>query len=563
VFQSGANIRIDAQLEDLASGKVLVAETVRGTDVFAIVDQLALQIRSGVGLADAPGIRRIADVSTQSVEAYRLYAQGVDAYDHLRMQDARRLLSEAVRLDPSFASANLHLGLLTYYDGREADRQRYFAEAAKRGDRLSERQRLLLQGHLAYDAGNDAESARILDEIVARYPEFEDAYPSVLGLYAPLKVLHDSDKQLAILARGVQALPRSGMVRNMYGYALLDAGQFTRALEQFQEYARLLPHEPNPHDSLGEAHLAMLMPEKAMEHYARALAIDASFESDIGRAIALAMLGRFEVWNADRAGAYSTSAFIASRAGRYRNAAEILRTAMKRAQVNAHAIGQASGHLMSSMLALELKQFVRAQDEAAAARKVVAQLPRLRSRTSMVMADLLSGIAYARAGNVKAAHVDLQSLQARLDSNVPMERELIAALQGEIALASGDLDKAAAAFSASEPPARRWTQIFSEYPPPLGNNPPFMDGAARVAKARDDLNGAIAIYRGLLSMDPKKKWAAVVEPRYSLEIARLLEKVGDKSAASAEYERFLTLWKNADADLPELAEARRAVARFR
>lgn len=256
------------------------------------------------------------------------------------------------------------------------------------------------------------------------------------------------------------------------------------------------------------------------------------------------------------------SAFIASRAGRYRDAAEILRTAMKRAQANAHAIGQASCHLMSSMLALERKQFVRARDEAAVAREVVARLPGLRSRASMTMADLLSGIAYARAGNVKAAHVDLQSLQARLDSNVPMERELIAALEGEIALATGDLDKAATAFSASEPPARRWTQIFSEYPPALGNNPPFMDGAARVAKARGDLNGAIAIYRGLLSMDSKKKWAAVVEPRYSLEIARLLEKVGDKSAA-IEYERFLTLWKNADADLPELAEARRAVARFR
>jgi hypothetical protein len=55
----------------------------------------------------------------------------------------------------------------------------------------------------------------------------------------------------------------------------------------------------------------------------------------------------------------------------------------------------------------------------------------------------------------------------------------------------------------------------------------------------------------------------MLEPRYILEIARLLEKTGDKNAAVMEYGRFLDLWKHADPDLPELAEARRAVARLR
>jgi hypothetical protein len=42
-----------------------------------------------------------------------------------------------------------------------------------------------------------------------------------------------------------------------------------------------------------------------------------------------------------------------------------------------------------------------------------------------------------------------------------------------------------------------------------------------------------------------------------LQIARLLEKKGDPKAALAEYQRFLTFWAHADADLAELAEARR------
>jgi hypothetical protein len=35
---------------------------------------------------------------------------------------------------------------------------------------------------------------------------------------------------------------------------------------------------------------------------------------------------------------------------------------------------------------------------------------------------------------------------------------------------------------------------------------------------------------------------------------------GDAAGARIEYGRFLTLWANADSDLPELIEARRAVA---
>jgi len=53
-----------------------------------------------------------------------------------------------------------------------------------------------------------------------------------------------------------------------------------------------------------------------------------------------------------------------------------------------------------------------------------------------------------------------------------------------------------------------------------------------------------------------------MEPLYVLQIARLLEKKGDGKAALGEYQRFLRLWKNADADLPELAEARRAVEKL-
>jgi tetratricopeptide (TPR) repeat protein len=96
----------------------------------------------------------------------------------------------------------------------------------------------------------------------------------------------------------------------------------------------------------------------------------------------------------------------------------------------------------------------------------------------------------------------------------------------------------------------------------LANDLVFRDGLARVARARGDLRGAIEIYRRLLLQGPDQNWVALFEPRYVLARARLLEKAGDAETARAEYERFLQFWKQADADLPDPGEARRALSRL-
>jgi hypothetical protein len=57
----------------------------------------------------------------------------------------------------------------------------------------------------------------------------------------------------------------------------------------------------------------------------------------------------------------------------------------------------------------------------------------------------------------------------------------------------------------------------------------------------------------------RSRWVAAFEPRYVLEIARLLTRTGQTDAARKEYRRFLGFWKNADPGLPEIAEARRGM----
>jgi tetratricopeptide (TPR) repeat protein len=262
----------------------------------------------------------VADVSSPSLDAYRLFAQGMEAYQHVRIEDATRLLEEAVRVDPEFSSAYLYLGFLDYYSNRHADRQRRFVKASEHMDRLSERQRLLLRAEIARDAGNGAEAERLLDQLFAEFPDWHDGYAIALELYAPITgLVYNPEKRLAILRRSVEAQPASALSRNAYGYALMEEGRFKDAIEQLDTYARMSPHEPNPYDSLGEAYLASGMPQQGVDYFSRALTIDPDFyQSRTARAVGLAMLGRLDEAIAEDTPDFTLEAFLLMRAGRVR-----------------------------------------------------------------------------------------------------------------------------------------------------------------------------------------------------------------------------------------------------
>ncbi len=136
-------------------------------------------------------------------------------------------------------------------------------------------------------------------------------------------------------------------------------------------------------------------------------------------------------------------------------------------------------------------------------------------------------------------------------------------LEGEIALAAGDQAVAEAAFSAGEPELKMWFGSVNPWRSVFANQLPFRDWRARAKQARGDTAGAIEAYRKLLTPDISSKWTTVLEPRYVLELARLLAETGDTEAAKKEYQRFLALWKDADPDIPILREAKAEYAKLR
>ena len=122
-------------------------------------------------------------MSSTSLEAYRLYSEGVKAASNLRMADAEKLFKAAIAIDPSFAEAYLHLAHVSGHLGRKTEREEYFKLALDNADRLSERHRLMLDIEVARERGQADQGKRMLDELLAKYPDTEEAYTLALQLY--------------------------------------------------------------------------------------------------------------------------------------------------------------------------------------------------------------------------------------------------------------------------------------------------------------------------------------------------------------------------------------------
>ena len=130
------------------------------------------------------------------------------------------------------------------------DSGRWLRMAAQRLDGMPERDAVLVRAGLARDAGRIDEADQLLEGLVARYPDTEQAWYSLSTSWWV-----DPARCMALLGRAVAALPSSPQMRNLYGYTQMNAGRVEDAIRTFETYVKLRPTEPNALDSLAEGQL--------------------------------------------------------------------------------------------------------------------------------------------------------------------------------------------------------------------------------------------------------------------------------------------------------------------
>jgi eukaryotic-like serine/threonine-protein kinase len=175
----GDSLVVTARVYDIATGRPVDdarASAPLGTDPRVMFDQLSRQL---LDLADAPTlVIDHARKTSTSLEAYRAYLAGVRALNSFDLDSADAALGRAIAADSTFALAYYKRALLHGWQKTLGDTSdiHFSRLAARHAGRLPERERMLVDAHLALSEGIQASmmgereaATRFLRDAQAKY----------------------------------------------------------------------------------------------------------------------------------------------------------------------------------------------------------------------------------------------------------------------------------------------------------------------------------------------------------------------------------------------------------
>jgi tetratricopeptide (TPR) repeat protein len=271
----GDEVRVDVQLIDLEDGTITAAEQARGSDVFALVDDVSARLSGQMlGPAFTPTeLTPVTQLATGNIEAYKEYQEGLLAERRFLFEQAEGRYRRAVELDPEFAIAWLRLGMLGNVTGQEA--LLAFQNADNYKDGASERDRYMIEAMFAANFQRDVPAAdSLLRELIEKFPEEKEARYQ-LGVFYDAT---DRDEEGRVIIReAVRLDPYYAPGINHLAYMAGRAGDSAEADSLSLRYLEIEPGQANPHDSRGEILEMIGRTEDARAEFQAALEIEPGF----------------------------------------------------------------------------------------------------------------------------------------------------------------------------------------------------------------------------------------------------------------------------------------------
>uniref|UniRef100_Q01ZY1 non-specific serine/threonine protein kinase n=1 Tax=Solibacter usitatus (strain Ellin6076) TaxID=234267 RepID=Q01ZY1_SOLUE len=525
----GSQFVLGLRARNCGTGDVLDEEQAQAgkkEDVLNALSQIASKFRTRVGESlstvkehDTP----LPEATTSSLDALKAYSSARKVHLSLGGAPAMPLYRRAIEIDPGFAMAYANLGH-AYGEIGESDLS---AESTRRAyqlrDRASDAEKFYIS--VSYDfrvTGNLENGLKTAELWAQTYPR--DVNPFVF-LSSILGITGKNEKSVEAAAKAIELDPEFGFAYGMLTVNYLAFGRLEEAETTMRRAAdRKL-------DDIG-------FPFVRFD-----IAFLRGVKAGIDREVALARgVPGLEDLMADK------EAFLMAYYG-------YLQQARKQTQHASDLAQQASQKESSALYQVGAAVRESFYGNAAAARKnAEAALELSRDREVVYGAAL----ALARSGDEPASQLLAKDLEKRFGEDTSVRFSYLPVLRAVYAMNHGEPDKAIAVLqiaSAQELSLPR-TAIHAFFG---ALYPIYVRGEAYL-KAHQSVQAAaefqkIVDHRFLVLSD-------CIGALAHLELGRAYAMSGDLAKAKAAYNDFLTLWKDADAEIPVLIQAKAEFAKL-
>ena len=502
-------------------------------NILDALDEAASRLRRELG-ESLPSVEKfdvpLARATTPSFEALKAYSQGLKVFSEKGPSASLPYFQRVLDLDPNFAAGYRALGL-DYSGLGEVDRAReYFSKAFQLRDHVSEWEKLAITADYYLNVTGE------LNKATETYEQWIESYPRDDGPYSTLGIVYalqgQYEKASEITSRALRLAPSFGSYGNLAIYAL--------ALQRFDEGRRII-------------------------HDAQAGKID-GFEFR-GALYALAFLAADSAAMAEQQNWFagkpeeSVGLSLASDTEAYRGRLGEARKLTARAVESAiRANSKESGAIWLANAALRQAAF----GNAAEARKAAAKALKLAPASQGT--EVEAALAFAMADDAPRAESLAQDLLRRFPLDTQMRSLWLPAVQTELALGRKDLTHILNAPK-SVSPIEYGNMPFAANPSCL--YPTYIRAEAYLEAGQGSLAAAefqkILDHRGIVW----NCWTGALAHLGVARANRLQAKSSNGADAAARaraltaYKDFLTLWKDADPDVPVYVAARAEYASLR
>jgi len=579
--RAGNMFATDLKVLEVSSKHLLRTANSKGEGIDSIlrtqIDELSMHIAHGVGLSDSKIDRsnmRIADVTTNSMEAYNYFLRGREQYEKVYYEDARRYLEKAIEIDPSFASAYYYLARSCFLLNDLKASKEAFEKAKAFSGRVTEKERLYIEGNYASDIQQDPEEYyRVLRQLEKKYPK-EKRVQVCLGMYYATKGLFH--RAIEPFTKVLELDPNHGSSLNALGYIHVTMNDYAKAMEYFKQYAAVAPDDANPFDSMGDLNFRLGQLDEARAQYRKAISAKPDFVSSLKIAYihalyedyadAIDWIDRY-ITDSSSAGmtaiGYWCKAFHTYLLGDLDETLHILDTAEGLVEPMQWRFGKALINWIRAHVYYDMKEFDLSRNHL---KNCYAYLPDTPYNT--VECNLSLGMIELNQKKIDSARTLLAAIEPSLP-DIDAEHKDHALLchdllHAEILLAQ---DSPYKAITVLEKMPQLKVDVWMRMPAidRTSANLNILFNTSVLARAHYK-NGAtdkaILEYERLIAPDPATRGRCLIRPIWHYELAKLYEEKGLQIQAAQQYKKFLEIWQNVDADRDEKTDAQKRLARL-
>jgi tetratricopeptide (TPR) repeat protein/predicted Ser/Thr protein kinase len=561
ILQVEPQIILTSQLVDVESGQVAASQRVTGEPgekIFPIVDRFAASLKRDLTLpaeAQKEPEPSVADLTTDSPEAYRYYLEGWDFHLKWYYEEAMASYRKAIEADSTFAAPYILLATLE----TGAEQKHLVEKALKYSGRASAREKMMILGWAAFFSGDYAQA---IDE----FEKYETAYPDDKMGYYWLGLTYYKgpgymEEAIREFTRAIEIDPLFKPAYNLLAYVYDEIGDFDKSIWAIDEYIAIPPEEANPYDSRGDLYAWNGKLDQAIQSYRKAVGVKPDFY------MSWAKLGWMYIYKREYARADScfkvpaacpdkenrslgraALAIIPAYQGKLAEALRALDDGLAADRMEGAAgAGNQWKHDLKALIYVEQQKVDLALEETRASMEAERILnPRNPAYNRGFYIYVL-----AKAGRLPEAEQVLDDLRRDLGDESNAYVFVYWGALGAVEEARGQLDAAIAHYEKANEAA----------PGPIHG---YRVALALAYLKAGKLGEAVALFEKVLSRYDLGRISSVpgcVKDHYDL--ARAYEESGWSAKAIAQYEEFLEIWKDADPGISEIDDARQHLARLR